>query len=45
MKDQQGFYKRLKGTVGLGGRKSRSEQFMMDEDSTLRRDKVRVVER
>ena len=42
--DQQGFYKHLKGTVGLGGRKARSEQFM-DEDGTLLRDKVRIRER
>ena len=33
--DQRGFYKRLKGTVGLGGRKARSEQFIMDEDGPL----------
>ena len=42
--DQQGFYKHLKGTVGLGGRKARSEQFM-DEDGTLPKDKVRIRER
>ena len=30
-----GFYKYLKGTVELGGRKERSEQFNMDEDGTL----------
>ena len=27
--DQRGFYKHLKGTVGLGGRKARSEQFII----------------
>ena len=43
--DQRGFYKHLKGTVGLDGRKARSEQFIMDEDGTLLRDKVRILER
>ena len=33
--DQRGFYKHLKGTVGLDGRKARSEQFIRDEDGTL----------
>ena len=32
--DQRGFYKHLKGTVGLGGRKARSEQFTMYGDGT-----------
>ena len=27
--DQRGFHKHLKGTVGLGGRKARSEQFII----------------
>ena len=40
--DQRGFYKHLHGTVGMGGRKARSEQFIMDEDGTLLRDKVRI---
>ena len=44
-KDQRGFYKHLKGTVGLGGRKARSEQFVVDEDGTLLRDKVRIRKR
>ena len=35
----------MKGTVGLGGRKARSEQFIMDEDDTLLRDKVRIRKR
>ena len=35
----------MKGTVGLGGRKARSEQFIMDEDGTLLRDKVRIRKR
>ena len=43
--DQRGFYKHLKGTVGFGGRKARSEQFIMDEDGTLLRDKVRIRKR
>ena len=43
--DQRGFYKHLKDTVGLGGRKARSEQFIMDEDGTLLRDKVRIRKR
>ena len=43
--DQRGFYKHLKGTVGLGGRKARSEQFIMGEDGTLLRDKVRIRKR
>ena len=42
--DQRGFYKHLKGTVGLGGRKARSEQFIMGEDGTLFGDKVRIRE-
>ena len=33
--EQRGFYKHLKGTVRLEGRKTRSEQFLMDEDGTL----------
>ena len=41
--DQRGFYKHLKGTVGLDGRKARSEQFITDEDSTLLKDKVRTL--
>ena len=41
--DQQGFYKHLKGAVGLDGRKARSEQFIMDEDGTLLKDKVRIL--
>ena len=43
--DQRGFYKHLKGTVRLDGRKARSEQFIMDEDGTLLKDKVRILER
>ena len=43
--DQRGFYKHLKGTVGLDSRKARSEQFIMDEDGTLLKDKVLVLER
>ena len=35
----------MKGTVGLGGRKARSERFIMDEDDTLLRDKVRIRKR
>ena len=42
--DQQGFYKHLKGTVGLGGRKARIEQFIMEEDGTPLRDKVHIRE-
>ena len=38
-------YEHLKGVVGLGGRKARSEQVIMDEDGTLLRDKVRIRER
>ena len=43
--DQRGFYKHLKGTVGLGGRKASSEQCIMHEDGTLLRDKVRIRKR
>ena len=43
--DHRRFNKHLEGTVGLGGRKARSEQFMMDEDGTLLKDKVRILER
>ena len=43
--DQRSFYKHLKGTVRLGGKKARSEQFIMDEDGTLLKDKVRILER
>ena len=43
--DRRGFYKHLKGTVGLGGRKAQSEQFIMDKDGTLPKDKVRILER
>ncbi|MEP3106391.1 MAG: hypothetical protein ABJO54_04965 [Hyphomicrobiales bacterium] len=43
--DQRGFYKHLKGTVGLDGRKATSEQFIWDEDGTLLRDKVRIFKR
>ena len=43
--DQRDFYKHLKGTVGLGDRKAGSEQFMMDWDGTLLRDKVRIRKR
>ena len=43
--DQRSFYKHLKGTVGLGDRYARSEQFIVDEDSTLLRDKVLIRKR
>ena len=43
--DQRGFYKHLKSMVGLDGRKARSEQFTMDQDGTLLKDKVRILER
>ena len=43
--DQWGFYKQLKGAVGLGGRKARSEQFIMDGNGTLLRDDGRIRER
>ena len=43
--DQQRFYEHLKGTVGLGRRKARNEQFIMDEYDTLRMDKVRIRKR
>ena len=43
--DQRGFYKHVKGTVGLAGRNVRSEQFIMDQDGTLLRGKVRIRER
>ena len=42
--DQRGFYKHLEGTVTLDGRQARSERFM-DEDVTLLKDKVRILER
>ena len=43
--DQRGFYRHLTGTVELGGRKARNEQFIMDEDGTLLMDMVRIRER
>ena len=43
--DQRGFYEHLKGTVRLGDRMARSEQFSMDEDGTLLRDEVRIGKR
>ena len=43
--DQRGFYKHLKRTVGLEGRKAGGEQFIRDEDGTLLRDKGRIRER
>ena len=39
---QWGFYEHVKGTVGLGGRKARSDSLIMDEDGTLPRGKVRI---
>ena len=39
---QRGFYKYLKCTIRLGGRKAGSEQSIMDEDDTLLSDKVRI---
>ena len=42
--DQRGFCKHLEGTVGLGGRKARIEQFIMEEDGTPLRDKVHIRE-
>ena len=39
--DQRGFYKHLEGTVGLAGRKARIEQFIMDEDGTLHKVRIR----
>ena len=41
--DRRGFYKHLKGTVGMAGRKARSEQSIMDEDATLLRTKCAFV--
>ena len=35
----------MKRTVGLGGRKARSEQFIMEEDVTPLRDKVSIRKR
>lgn len=43
--DPWGFYKRLRSTVGLEGRKAGSEQLIMDKNGTLLRDKVRIRER
>ena len=43
--DQRDFYKHLKGTAGLDGRKARREQFIRGEDGTLLRVKVRILER
>ena len=42
---QRCFYQQLKGTVGLDGRKARSEQLTMDEDGTLLMDTVHILER
>ena len=38
-------YKHLKGTVGLGDRKAKSEEVIMDEDGALPNDKVGILER
>ena len=43
--NHRGFYKHLKATVGLDGRKARSEQSIRDEEGRLPRDKVRILER
>ena len=43
--DQRGFSTHLNGTVGLGGRKVRSEQSIMDKDGTLLGDKLRIRKR
>ena len=43
--DQRSFHKHVRGTVGLAGRKVRSEQFIMNQDGTLLRGKVRIRER
>ena len=43
--DQRGFYKHLKNTVGLERMKTRSDQFIRDENGTLLRDEVRSRER
>lgn len=43
--DQWGFGKHLKGTVWLGGRKPRSDKFLMDVDGMLLTDKLRICER
>ena len=43
--DDRGFYKHLKGTVRLDDRNARSEQFIRDEEGTLLRDNMRILER
>ena len=43
--DPGGFYKHLKRTLGVEVTKSRSEQYIRDEDGTFLRDKVRPCER
>lgn len=40
--DQRDFCKRVKSQVRLGGRKVRGEQFNIDENDTLLRDKERI---
>ena len=42
--DQRGFYRYMKSTVGLEGKKARSEQFIREEDGTLLRDRERIRE-
>ena len=42
---QRGFYKHLDGAVGMRGRKTRIEQFIMDRDGTLLMDKVLIRKR
>ena len=41
----KGFETCLESTVGLEGTKARSEQFMVNEDGMLLREKVRIRER
>ena len=44
--DQRGFYnKHMKGTVGLDGRNARSDNLIVEEDGTLLRDNVRILQR
>ena len=43
--DQRGFYKHLKGTVGLKDQEARSGQFVMAEDGTMLREKAHIRER
>ena len=44
-RDLRGLYKHLKKSVGLGGRQSRGQQYIKDENGVLLRDKAEILQR